>query len=143
MENLYGYKSQTTFSHHDERISGRWRAALSGTCIKNLTTVDHEWVSEFWLQSNGKAQFTFPNQKETIQDNSAASTMLEQWSIVDGRTLTIQSPVPPMPEYGIEEWSENVSQYDIMILDADQMLLNDRPFDGELITLYERFEEAL
>ncbi len=92
------------------------------------------------MNSDGGARWGYTDQQSGLAADPPEAPFCTRWSILNGRDLLIEIPIPPMPEYEIEEWELDASTiYDIMMVEEDYMLLSDRPFDGEFITLFQRY----
>ncbi|MFK5921285.1 MAG: hypothetical protein QM496_03845 [Verrucomicrobiota bacterium] len=133
----------TQLEERDQRMTGKWRSVLSGGSIKTLSVEQVEQRKELWLYPDGRARWGYPDIEGRFDENTAEAPTRTEWVIKEGRTLMISMPISPMPEYGINEWTEEAIFYDVMMVEWGEMLLNDRPFDGEFITLFERYEELI
>ena len=124
---------------NDSKLCGKWASVKSGTCLKSLSDVDDVSYFELWLNEDGTARWGNPKSTQGMPEDKPEQPLRTEWRGEEGRALVLLIPIAPMPEYGIEEWQhDGTTVFDVAFVEGQQLLINDRMFDGEILTLLEK-----
>src|SRR5262245_5028093 len=121
-----------------EEIVGDWRSELAGVDLLYLGPSGGRFTLSLALRPDGTAGYDF-----TLPDPPARPAQPEppfppRWELSDERVLSVWLPVPPMPAYGLPEWSREQVCYDVLAVTDVSLCLSSRRFDVEDVLVLRR-----
>jgi hypothetical protein len=115
-------------------VVGEWEPALCGPSLLHLRRAGRP-RTRLILRRDGTADW--PSHRPSGSPPLPADPFPTTWRLSDGWVLTIARPVPPMPEYGMPDWSRE--EEDFRVLEAgDNVLCLAR---GDVFTVYRRVHD--
>jgi hypothetical protein len=102
-----------------------------------------EEIDELVFRPDGSAEWRFlhPRSFPDIKD-PGPSPFPETWEVRQPGTISVWIPCPPMPDYGMDEWTREEKRYAILEMTPDTLTLSNRPYDGESVIVYRRVGDA-
>jgi hypothetical protein len=132
-------------------LVGKWRSELQGTDLAKLEPVDEPFIQVIALNQDGTAEWDFVGAQTQANNGGHASSgppfpitwdlsyEIQQHSLTDlPAVLSVYVPVAPLPEYDLPDWSQDAKRWHVIEVTEDRLVLSDRAFDGEFITVFRR-----
>lgn len=113
-----------------DELVGRWRAVRCGTSLQQLTPVDTE-PREFRFRDDGTAEIVAGPIPSPRQERDW------EWYVL-GENLVMTAPVDAVPAQGASEGKVDDLCEQIVAVGEERLILDARPFGGDLVTVFER-----
>ena len=119
-------------------IVGDWLEELSGVDVLYLKAVTGRSPSAISLFADGTAASLAGTSGQHAVPARPEAPFPETWELSDERVLSFMSPMPPMPKYGMPDWTRERMNYDVLSVTDATLTLSDRRFGGEMVTVWRR-----
>lgn len=116
-----------------QNIAGEWQAGLRGADLLELRPADRNGV----LHLRPDGTWESHDSRPAIERSPELVAPFEAtWELSDQRILSLWTPVAPMPEYDMPEWSREEKQYFVLsVSDASLGLA-----DSHQVVVYRRID---
>ena len=121
-----------------QEIVGDWLEELSGVDLLYLQPITGRAPAAISLRADGTAATLAGTGGIHAVLSRPEAPFPDTWELSEDRVLSLVVPIPPMPEYGMPDWSRDRMRYHVLAVTGLSLTLSDRLFDGEMVTVWRR-----
>jgi hypothetical protein len=125
-----------------ELLIGEWQAELIGVDLLYLEPAAGKFDMRLTLHADGTASCCAGLLESSVEMQPPIPLFPTTWDLSSEQVLSIWEPVPPMPKYGMPDWSRNQIRYDVLSVTDLSLTISDRRFDGEHVIVFRRVDLA-
>jgi hypothetical protein len=131
-------KDKELIAQWQEDIVGDWLEELTGVDLLFLRPITGRVPSAISLRADGTAATRAGTAAEHAVPSHPEAPFPETWELSEDRVLSLVVPIPPMPQYGMPDWTRERMRYDVLAITDLSLTLSDRRCDGETVTVWRR-----
>jgi hypothetical protein len=106
-----------------ENIVGHWQPELYGVDLLCLGPTAGRFDAPLLIRPDGT--WGQPGREETGIPPDLPARLRWPWELADDRVLSLWTPVPPMPEFHLPEWSRQEQQWLVLAVTGLSLALAD------------------